>query len=237
MNPRRLLGFIFSLLISALFLALALGSVDFGKLAHAFAIADYPLVMLAAGFTLIGYFLRAARWRVLLSPAQKIPLPRVFPVLVVGFALNNLLPGRPGEFARAYSLGKREGISKMLTLGTVVVERVADGIALIAFLLFAFVAFSPLHLDLPPVVETIGIVAAILFGIALAGLIFLLRREELALALIRQFERWMPRGLVARFERMLQSFVLGLHALKSSRAAFDIALLSLGVWTMEWLSY
>ncbi|MBI3914552.1 MAG: flippase-like domain-containing protein, partial [Chloroflexi bacterium] len=28
-----------------------------------------------------------------------------------------------------------------------------------------------------------------------------------------------------------------LHALKSSRAAFDIALLSLGVWTMEWLSY
>jgi len=237
LNPRRLIGFLFSLLISAIFLALALAPVDFSKLARAFALADYRLVLLASGFTISAYVLRAARWRQLLAPSQKIPLHRLFPVLIVGFALNNLLPGRPGEFARAYSLGKREQISKMLTLGTVVVERVADGVALIAFLLFAFVAFSPLHLDLPAVAEIIGVVATIVFGVALGGLLFLLRRETLALALIRQFERWMPKNLVARFERMLQSFVLGLHALKSSRAAFDIVMLSLGVWTMEWASY
>jgi len=237
LNPRRVVTLLVSFAITAIFLALALNSVDFGKLALAIASADYRLIALAALFTFCGYTLRAKRWQRFLAPTKAIPLARLFPILVVGFALNNLLPGRPGEFARPYWLGTREALSKTLGFATVIVERVTDGIALIAFLLFALLAFAPLRLNLPPVAETIAALATVLFGVALAGLVFLLAREQLALAILQGVTRFLPRALAARIERMLGSFVVGLHSLKSTSDIAAIVFLSLAVWGAEGTAY
>lgn len=237
MNLRRLLTFLLSLVITAIFLGLALNRVDFQQLGVALASADYRLIALATLCTFAGYILRTARWGRFLAPTKQISLFRLFPVLVVGFALNNLLPGRPGEFARPYWLGVRENISKTLGLATIIVERVADGIALIAFLLMALVTFAPLQIDLPPIAETIAAAASILFGVALAGLLFLLLRETLALSLFKFFTRFLPYSLATRLERMLGSFIVGLHSLKSPRDVAMIIGLSLGVWACEAASY
>ncbi len=237
MNLRRIATLLVSLVITAVFLVLALRQVDFPRLAQAFASADYRVVAVAAPFTLAGYFFRAARWSRLLRPSKPIPVGHLFPILVVGFALNNLLPGRPGEFARAYALGQRENLSKTLGFATVVVERVADGIALLAFLLLAFAAFASLHLALPVVAQTAGILSAILFGVALAGLLFLLIWHDIALGLFQSVTRYLPPRLAALLERMLQSFTVGLDSLRSPADVLAIALLSLAVWTCEGASY
>ncbi len=237
MNLRQLGTFILSLIITAIFLYLALSRVDFDKLGHALAAADYRLVMLAVGFTFCNYIFRTARWQRFLAPTKIIAIPRLFPVLVVGFTLNNLLPGRPGEFARPYWLGVREGISKTLGFATIILERVADGLALIAFLLLALLAFSPLHLDLPPIAETIALLSSLLFGVALAGLLFLLLRESLALKIFQIVTRFLPQKIAARLERMLGSFIIGLHALKSTRDSLASVFFSLCVWAFEAVSY
>ncbi len=237
MKPRRLLTLVASLVITVVFLALALARVDFEQLGQAFATADYRLIVLAPLFTFSGYVFRTARWRQFLAPSKEISISRLFPVLVIGFALNNLFPGRPGEFARPYWLGVREGMSKTLGFATVVVERVADGIALIGFLLLAFAAFTPLGIQLPPVAWTIALLAAILFGVALVGLLFLLLREQIALAIFQRVTRLIPRGLAARLEQMLGSFTVGLHSLKSPRDLLLIVVLSFAVWTCEAISY
>lgn len=237
MNPRRVLTFLVSLTITAVFLGLALYQVDFGKLTQALASADYVFIGVAACFTCTGYILRTMRWRRFLAPSKRIPFTHLFPILVAGFALNNLLPGRPGEFARPYALGRREGLAFTLAFGTVVLERVADGIALIAFLLIALAAFHPLGVNLPPVVETIAAFAVVLFGVALAGLVFLLWRESLALSLFRRLTRWLPRSITGKVEQMLGSFTLGLHALRSPADLAAIFLASLGVWACEGASY
>ncbi len=232
-NLRRLITLLASLAITAVFLALALRQVDLAKLAHAFASADYRLVAIAVLFTLTGYMFRTARWSRLLLPTKPIRVSRLFPVLVVGFALNNLLPGRPGEFARAYALGQRENISKTLGFATVVVERVADGIALLGFLLLAFAAFASLHLELPEAAKTAGLLSALLFGVALAGLVFLLWWQDLALGLFQRATRYLPSPLAVRLDKMLQSFTIGLRALRSPKDLVTISLLSIGVWTCE----
>lgn len=237
LKPRQLITFIISLIITAVFLYLALSRVEFEKLVHALASADYRLVLIGVVFTFINYVLRTARWQRFLAPTKQIPIARLFPVLVVGFTLNNLLPGRPGEFARPYWLGRREEISKTLGFATIILERVADGLALIAFLLIAFIALAPLRIDLPPVAETVAILSTILFGVALAGLLFLLLREPLALSIFKFFTRFLPHNLAARLERMLGSFIVGLHALKSARDVTAIILLSLGIWAFESVSY
>ncbi len=110
MNLRPLLGFFLSLVITTIFLAIALYSVDFSKLINSLVRADYRLVLFAAILTAFGYVLRTARWQRLLAPTKVISITRLFPVLVMGFAMNNLLPGRPGEMARPYWLGRREGL-------------------------------------------------------------------------------------------------------------------------------
>ncbi len=230
---RRIVTLLGSLAITALFLVLALRQVDFAGLAHAFASADYRLVALAVLFTLTGYGFRTARWSRLLVPTKPIPVSRLFPILTVGFALNNLLPGRPGEFARAYALGQRENMSKTLGFATVVVERVSDGIVLLGFLLLAFVAFASLHLELPDAAKTAGILSALLFGVALAGLLFLLWWQDLALNLFERVTRYLPASLAARLRKMLEAFTIGLRSLQSPKDLAMISLLSIAVWTCE----
>ncbi len=237
MNLRRAITLVASLAITVVFLALALNSVDLGRLARAFAAADYRFVLIGGCFTFTGYILRTKRWQRFLGPTKQIPVSRLFPILVVGFALNNLLPGRPGEFVRPYALGQREQMSKTLGFATIVVERVADGLALVAFLVLAIIAFAPLHLDLPALAEAIGVAAVAIFGLALVVLLFLLLREQLALSLFRRVARFLPRGLAARLEKMLGSFTTGLHSLKSPADVAAIAGLSSGVWVCESISY
>ncbi|MGE5264082.1 MAG: lysylphosphatidylglycerol synthase transmembrane domain-containing protein [Acidobacteriota bacterium] len=234
---RRVLTIVASFAVTAVFLALALYPVNFAQLGQAFASADYRLVVVAGCFTFAGYVLRTKRWQRFLAPSKKIPVVRLFPVLVIGFALNNLLPGRPGEFARPYALGRRESLSKTLGFATVVVERVADGVALIGILLLTLGAFIPLHLRLPEVAEGIAALATAVFGVALAGLLFLLLRESLALAMFHRLEHWMPHGLATRLEKMLGSFTIGLHSLKSPNDVLAIAVLSLAVWACEGTAY
>lgn len=237
MNTRRTLAFLLSLTVTAIFLALALHRVDFAKSAQAFISADYRLAAIAALCWLSAYGLRTARWRRFLSPTKQIAHARLFPPLIIGFALNNILPGRPGEFARAILIGTREGISKTLGLATIVVERVMDGIAVILFLLAAIAALLALHLELPAGVQFIALASIGLFGVALAGLLFLLLREDIARALLQVATRFLPRSLAERSEKMFGSFVLGLHALKSAGDVAAIALLTLGVWALDSLAY
>lgn len=234
---RRVLTLLASLAVTAVFLALALNSVDFGRLARAIAAADYRLVLLGGVFTFSGYLLRTKRWQRFLAPTKLVPLMRLFPVLVIGFALNNLLPGRPGEFARPYALGKREQLSKTLGFATIVIERVADGLALVVFLLLALLAAAALGLDLPPLAQAIGAAATAIFGIALVVLLFLLLREQLALSIFQRLARVLPRGIAVRLERMLGSFTVGLHSLKSPGDVATIIALSLMVWGFESVSY
>src|SRR5207248_10569376 len=123
---------------------------------------------------LLGYFVRTVRWRVILSGAAQAPLGTLFPVLIMGFATNNLLPGRLGEFWRAYLLGRKRNVRKTFALASVVVERVFDGLTLIALL--TVVSFA---IQLPGWGRQIELLAAAIFLAATLGVTVLLWRPSL----------------------------------------------------------
>ena len=201
MKSKQILTLLVSLVITAIFLVLALYRVDFHLFAQAFVSADYILIGLAGLIWLSAYVFRTKRWQVFLSPTKQIPVTRLFSPLMIGFALNNLLPGRPGEFARAFLIGSREGISKTLSLATIVVERVMDGIAVIFFLLLSILSILALNLNLPAGVQTIAMGSIALFGVALAGLIFVLVREDIAFTLLKLFTRFLPARIAEQIEK------------------------------------
>ena len=71
------------------------------------------------------------RWWSLFAVDERPPLRAVTYALLVGYFFNNILPARAGEAARVIALHKRAQTPRAETIGTVVVERVFDILALL----------------------------------------------------------------------------------------------------------
>ena len=111
----RLVG----LALTVVFLVLALQRVDLSAFVDELKRINYIWILPSAVCTLLGYMLRTLRWRVILSGAARAPVSTLFPVLIMGFATNNLLPGRLGEFWRAFLLGRKRSVRKTFALASV----------------------------------------------------------------------------------------------------------------------
>ena len=139
-------------LISAFFLWLAFRKVDLQTLWVTLGSINYWWTIPFVVVTLLSMYARAVRWHYLLLPSYKIPTPRLFPPLMIGFAFNGIFPARAGEFARAYVLGKKEKMKFSAAFATVVLERIFDGLTML-FLFAVILMFIPIFdstANLPP---------------------------------------------------------------------------------------
>jgi glycosyltransferase 2 family protein len=129
--------------------------------------ADIWWLLPALAVLSLAVVVRAIRWRSLFPPETRPPLGPVTAAMLVGIAVNSVIPFRAGEAARILALGRRTGTSRMETLATVAIERVLDVFCLLVLL---FVALPVL-----PDVTWVGgaailaaVLAAILAGAAIA---------------------------------------------------------------------
>ena len=218
--------------VTVFFLIIVFRNVDFQTLWVALQTADYIYVIPALALTFCGYLVRTKRWQVILAPTKFVPFYDAFQVLIVGFMANNLLPARIGELVRAYILARKEDLSASLSLATIVVERVFDGITIIGFL----VALSVVY-PLPGWGQVLARGGAVVFGVALAGIILLLVQEKLALRILAGLLRPFPVGLAQAVHRTVAFFIEGLHALRSPSSLLAIIGLSVAVWSLEAAAY
>jgi uncharacterized protein (TIRG00374 family) len=153
------LRYLFPFAISAILLAVVVHGLggDWPQLVAALRDADWRLIPLAIGLFFLGIWIRSIRWGQLL-PEQAIKTSTLFSALVVGLTVNNLLPFRMGEIARAYLLGRWCQVPYGTTAASLVVERVLDGLSL-ALLLLVALALVPA----PTYLLVGGVVAAVAF--------------------------------------------------------------------------
>jgi glycosyltransferase 2 family protein len=228
----RLLTRALGIALTIVFLILALGKVDLAAFGDELRRVDYWWLFPSAACTLVGYVVRTMRWQVILSGAARAPLRTLFPVLIMGFATNNLLPGRLGEFWRAYLLGRKRNVRKTFALASVFVERVFDGLTLIALL-----AVVSMNIQLPGWSREIEFLAALIFLGATLAVFVLLWRPELAQAALRLVSRSLPRRWATWSDERLAAFIDGLAPLRRPRVLLLAALLSISVWFLEGSSY
>lgn len=221
-----------SLLISLVFMALFFRRTDFGEMAAALTAANYLYVLPALVVYLVAVWLRAVRWHYLLRPLQSVSARALYPVVVIGYMANNLLPIRIGELVRAYLVGERERMSKTATLGTILVERLCDGIVLVTFLL-TIAAFTGMSSNL----SRLALVMAVVFS---AGLLLLIavtaserRSERVARAALRALPlRFRHQGL-----QLVLSLLSGLGSLRSPLVLTLVAAISTLSWVLEAAMY
>jgi glycosyltransferase 2 family protein len=114
--------------ISAVFVVATVSRVDLDEVGAALQRVNFAAVALAIPLVFVELVLRGFRWQRLLETLARIPVKRTVAYLAIGYFANSMLPARLGDVARAYLAGKSFGISRLAVLGTVVVERLADGL-------------------------------------------------------------------------------------------------------------
>ncbi|MBV9173497.1 MAG: flippase-like domain-containing protein [Chloroflexi bacterium] len=216
--------------LTVIFLVLALQRVDLSSVGQELRSVNYVWLLPSAMCTLVGYVLRTVRWRVILSGSARAPVRTLFPVLMMGFATNNLLPGRLGEFWRAYMLGRKRNVSKSTALASVVVERVFDGLTLVVLLLLV-----SLGIQLPGWSRNVALAAALIFIAATAATAVLIWQPRLVRATVRIFVR--PQRIRGLVEPRVDAFIAGLASLRHARVLLIAAGLSATVWLFELGSY
>lgn len=227
--------------LAGLFLVLFLYRVDFGQLVQALKEANYLFLIPAVLVYFVGVWFRAVRWRLLLLSLSNIPPHRLFSPIVIGFAVNNILPARVGLVARIYLLGVRERISVIASGATVAVDQLFDGLALLFFLEVIAVV-----VPLPAWAKAIALAAAALFltflGIFLMLAIWPRHARRLAGKVAGRFpQKWQPRishgvdmaleGLASlrRPDRLALAFLLSLLVWSTEAAMYYIVSLSFGL--------
>ncbi|MCH7622021.1 MAG: flippase-like domain-containing protein, partial [Chloroflexi bacterium] len=225
------------LAVSGLFLLLLLLRVDRQEIVSALRDANYLYVVPAIGLYFVAVYFRSIRWAYILSPIAQFPATRLYPVVIIGYMANNLLPVRLGELVRSYYLARRETVSGSTALATVAVERLYDGVALLFFA--AISAPALLLLGLFQGTGSFSRTTALVFTIGTVG-IFALAFAFLVLAARPGFSKLVDAGLSlapakARpaLSDLVHRFIGGLQVLNSPRRHLGVFLLSWPVWLLE----
>jgi uncharacterized protein (TIRG00374 family) len=235
-------SFIFGVIVSLVFVGLFFLTVDEKEMGKALADADLKYLAPAVAFYFGAVLFRTLRWRYLLSPLRVFAAARLFPVVVVGYMANNLLPVRLGELARAYYLRQREDFSTSTALATIAVERVYDGITLL-LLALAAVPFL-LGYDLLDGARSsqkwswalLAGLAAVVFVAAIVALTMLAIKPGFART-IYKLSRIFPSKLQPKVQKLIGLFIEGLTALREPRRHVGLFLWSVPIWLFEGALY
>jgi hypothetical protein len=99
-------------------------------------------VALALIFEVAANFAHAWRWKIILSPAEKLPLWRCVQSVMIGLFANEVLPAKAGEVVRGYLLTHWTKIHLPLSFSSVLIEDIIDGFWLVAIYFLVTIGVS-----------------------------------------------------------------------------------------------
>ena len=128
----------FGILFSAGCLYLAFRGVHFASVIEHVSQANVPLLILSAVTATCIFPLRARRWRPILDPiAPALPFGTLWRPTAIGMMINNVLPVRAGELARAFALSRTTpAVPFPAALASLAVDRLFDAVVVL-LLMFA----------------------------------------------------------------------------------------------------
>lgn len=229
---RKYLEFASLLLLTALIVWFFGRNVDWAEVKRSLQKADLFYLTLAVLSVCVGYWLRAKRWQILLSPITESSIKELFATTTVGFAAIFFV-GRMGEIVRPMWLPMRDRrVRPSAALVTLGVERILDFASLICFFSLNLIWFTP-----PPGKEadfayfkTIGwIIFTVIFGSI--GLLILYSKTS------NPIIRWADR-VTSRFPNKIRRIILGLmrqlaaalKILSSWRESLSAVFWTLALW-------
>lgn len=217
----------FALILSLIFLYLALRGVSWKDFLSTLLACRIELLLPAIAITLVNYFARSQRWGILLLGKQRVNAATLFWACGAGYLGNNFLPFRSGEVIRSIALGQNTGISKVYVFATAVTERIIDAIFLILLGLLLVPTIGKAPSWLSAAMRGLGIISFV-------AIVFLLLAPRLEKFIISIFNRlpfptkWRP-SLI----HMLEQFLQGAASFQNLGRAALFLLFTVVIWLLD----
>ncbi len=229
--------------ISAIFLYWAFSKLEWGDFWGAVQGANYWWLLPGVAIYFIALWIRAWRWHYLLGPVKKVPTKVMFPITTIGYMGNNIYPARAGEVLRAVILKRKEGISVSASLATIIVERIFDGVVMLAFVFVNLPELAKLATSDSGLFGKVDIQSLTLWGTGVflgALVVFLL--AAMFPQVMAKIGKWaIVKFLPARLEEktlsIMDRFLEGLASLRSPFNVLMVFFTSVIIWLLETVKY
>ncbi len=172
-------------------------------------------------------FLRAFRWRILLTAEGQVDVSTAFWATSAGYFGNNFLPARAGELVRTFMISSRCGLNSAYVLATALSERVADAIALV-------VISSLVLLMLPAQPGWLASAARPFAILGLAGVLMIAllpRMESIARRLLQSLP--LPEGFRLKLILAMEHGLRGIRAFHDGKRLTGFLALTIVIWCMD----
>jgi len=222
--------------VSILFIWLSLCGLKLDEFWQTVQRANYVWLLPGIGVYFVGVWARAWRWHYLLKPMKEIPTRVMFPITAIGYMGNNIYPARAGEALRAVVLKRKEGVSISASLATIIVERIFDGVVMLAFVFVNLPELAKLTVSsgfLGNIQQAALYGAGIFLGalaLFLAAAMFPQNAARVGDWLVMRFA---PVRLREKISGVMNKFLGGLAALRSPWNALMVFLTSVVIWLLE----
>lgn len=167
----------------AAFVYILVARVDLREFSRTFLEVSWTFVLLAVLANFLSIMLKVSSWKIIFDFSFEGIRSRwidLTSALMIGFLVNALVPARMGEIARAFVISRRqslrgEPVSRSTVFGTIVLERVFDGVAM-----GMIVVYGIIHMDLPTWADKGALVLVVISLFFTAALVTLeIKRKKL----------------------------------------------------------
>jgi len=240
MSAMRNWKFWIGVLVSIVFLWLALRGLSIAELLSVLPGLNYWWLVPAVSVYFIGVWIRSWRWRYLLNPVKPISTSRLFPVVCIGYAGNNIFPARAGEVLRAAILKQREDVPISASLATIIIERIFDGVVMLGFVFLNLSELSGLTSGSGFIgsIRSLALGGAFIFLGVLVIVMLAAMFPKQAYAIVSAIIlRVLPSRIQEKSLSIAERFLGGLEALRSPKDAIMVLVTSIVIWLMETLKY
>jgi uncharacterized protein (TIRG00374 family) len=238
-GARRTLSAVLGVAISIALLFWALRGVHFADVMGHLRNARPGPLLGAVVLATLTYVIRLVRWRLLLREPDGRPFPAwpLWHAVAIGFMANNILPFRAGALVRLVAASRLAGARLSAVLSSVAVERIFDGLAVVALL-----SLSLLASDLPPGVAVGGVsvrhAAQVAGAAGAAALLVAVLVVSFPLAAERAVRQILPAGrFTERLVSLIEGLRQGLTVLRSPRLLAGTVFWSLVLWLVNGLAF
>jgi len=232
------------ILISAVFLWWSLHTLKPADLWQAVKSANYWWILPGIAVYFVAVWVRAWRWHYLLKPIKSIKTRVMFPITCIGYMGNNIYPARAGEVLRAVVLKRKEGVPISASLATIIVERIFDGVVMLAFVFFNLVQLAQMANVVVPVgkwnvtVQDVAVWGSVAFFGALVIFILAAMFPKMTARFGQWFiDRLLPVRIREKTSGIMHKFLDGLESLRSPANVLMVFVTSVIIWLLETVKY
>ena len=224
------------LVISLVFVVWAVQGLEWDSFWVAVKSAEYWWLIPGVAVYLVGLWARAWRWHYLLRPIKAIPTNKMFPIVCIGYMGNNIYPFRAGEVLRAVILKRKEGVPVSASLATVIVERIFDGVVMLAFVFLNLPELARINSDSGFVgdIQSVAIWgSAVFLGALVIFLLAAMFPHVTARVGLWFIQHLTPKRLHEKIIGIMNKFLDGLESLRSPFNVLMVFVTSVVIWLFE----